>query len=212
MDFYNGFIKPNKSLFYTKNSVPTLGSVRGKIVIFRAVSLDTKKFNDNTGSINFSGYPYQPSRNDIVYSYTSMKNSKKITFSHLYVQDNYQLLPDKKWKSVKGFLESKKLYTNNFNVCFTSTAATGCPLYASKVVNKKFLNYDLKHGKSYGIIAFDFADEDVCRKVYMSNLMPNIPATGKAVEDNILGSGSKTAEAYVKSLERLTAFFAGLKR
>lgn len=142
-----------------------------------------------------------------------MKNSKKITFSRLYVQDNYQLLPDKKWKSVKGFLESKKLYSNNFNICFTSTASTGCPLYASKVVNQKFLSYNLKSGKAYGIIAFDFADKDICKKVYMSNSMLNIPTEGKAVEDNIyVGSDSKAAKAYVKSLDRLTAFFAGLKR
>ncbi|MGN1161540.1 MAG: phosphatidylinositol-specific phospholipase C domain-containing protein, partial [Candidatus Fimenecus sp.] len=56
--FYDYYIKSNPDIWFIENRIPTLGEVRGKIVLLRAVSLDTSRFDDSNSGINFSQYPY----------------------------------------------------------------------------------------------------------------------------------------------------------
>jgi hypothetical protein len=167
--FYEQCIKGQEDIWFLENRIPTLGEVRGKIVLLRVVKADRSKFDDQNSGLDFGAYPHVPVKEVINFISGSMKKaSTGKTYSHLYVQDSYKLGGSKKWQAITTFLESE-LDPENFNICLSSCVGLGLPLMNSRIINHRLKKYDFKDGKTYGIIAMDFVPEDVCRNIYMTN-------------------------------------------
>ena len=123
--FYEQCIKSQEDIWFLENRIPTLGEVRGKIVLLRVVKADRSKFDDQNSGLDFGAYPHVPVKEVINFISGSMKKaSTGKTYSHLYVQDSYKLGGSKKWQAVTTFLESE-LDPENFNICLSSCVGLG---------------------------------------------------------------------------------------
>ncbi len=166
-DFYNEFferhIHPRKEMWFVENRIPAMGEVRGRIVLLRAVSVDSAEFTDNNCGIDFSSYPYVGSRNVDDWRRTDIKKLDGTVWAHMYVQDSYKTQGKHKWETVKGFLESG-LDENEFNICCTSCTGLLLPRFNSRIVNNKLMAYDFPD-RYAGIIATDFVNAEMCKKI-----------------------------------------------
>ncbi len=176
--FYEQCIKGHEDLWYLENRIPSLGEVRGKIVLLRVVSADPAKYNDTNSGINFSNYPHIPDKKTVINFKTCdiFKLSNGEVYSKLYIQDSYKLGGNKKWEAVTTYFDSEK-DPNNFNLCLTSCIGLGIPLMNARVINHRLSLYDFEDGKYYGIIPMDHIDENISRNIYMTNsaLMTETP-------------------------------------
>lgn len=166
--FYDMYIKNNTDLWYTENRIPTMGEVRGKIVLLRVVGADTTVFNDKNSGINFNTYPYIGNQEQYDYRRCDINKLDGTKYASMYVQDSYKLEGDKKWTAIKDFLDSD-LNANDFNICLTSCTNRSTPKTNAKDINKRFMDYKLEKGRTYGIIVNDFIDEALCEKTILSN-------------------------------------------
>lgn len=167
--FYERYIKDNENLWYTENRIPTLGEVRGKIVLLRVVGADREKFNDSNSGINFTNYPYVGTRYTDDWRKCEIKSVEtENEYAYMFVQDSYMVEGIKKWGTVVRFLESQ-LNESDFNICLTSCTKYRVPRQNAKQINNKFQNYEFKKNKTYGIVVFDFADISLCEKIIKSN-------------------------------------------
>lgn len=172
-EFFNVFseryIKDNEDLWFIENRIPTLGEVRGKIVLLRVVGADREKFNDSNSGINFSGYPYVGTTHTDDWRKSEIKSVEtENAFANMYVQDSYKVEGNKKWGTVTRFLESE-LNKEDFNICLTSCTRFYFPKHNAKKINQLLKNYNFSRKKTYGIIALDFADSELCEKIISTN-------------------------------------------
>lgn len=197
-DFYTGFyekyIAAEPGLWYVRNDhIPTLDECRGKIVVLRYNLVDTETFDNTNSGISFDGYPYVTSykTDDFVFTQVYMTTPTDETkeepssYAGLYVQDSFRLAPDKKWTAVSSFLsEEHKPWW--FSVCVTSSSANGSPYYNALIINKKLMDYPFEKGRLYGVISVDFADEELCRRIYETNVFSAVPTEATAApEENV---------------------------
>ena len=167
--FYDLYIRNSRSLWYIKNAIPTLGQVRGKIVLLRQTSIDETRFSNNTSGIDFSHCPYigGRDRNDFRRGEITKLSGKK--YASVYVQDTYKLEGSRKLEEVRSFL-GKKLNPSEFNICFTScTGMLVLPETNARIINKALLEDGFEKGRYYGIIAADFITEELSAAIYKSN-------------------------------------------
>lgn len=166
-EFYNTVIKGNADRWFAQNRIPTLGEVRGKIVLLRAVSVDKEAFDETNSGINFDSYPYIGSKKINDYRCGKIADLNGNGYEEMHVQDSYKLEMKKKWQAVKGFLEAD-LDKRNFNICLLSCTGIFQPYLNARFVNNEFMEYELRK-KEYGIIAVDYVDHEICRKIYETN-------------------------------------------
>ncbi|MBQ2828344.1 MAG: phosphatidylinositol-specific phospholipase C domain-containing protein [Clostridia bacterium] len=158
---YENFIVNNPEKWYLENEIPTLGEVRGKIVLVRRTDADYEK-----SGLDFTMMPDHGGMKETSSSSFSPNGTDTVT-----VQDRYSLLRKKKWKqSVKPLLEKSKEHKNNLILNYFSTAGIPViPRFNSKHINRKFLSYSMKNKNHYGILMFDFIDEKIAEKVIKTN-------------------------------------------
>lgn len=208
--FYSGFfdkyVAAEPELWFVQNCVPTMGQVRGKIVLLRTSKLDESRFDDSNSAVNFEEYPHIPGKAVIDFKteiITNVENTQYI--STLYVQDSYKLSADKKWTAVTTFLESEKS-KENFNICVTSSTDRLSPRYNANIINKKLMEYDFKDGETYGVISCDFINAQLCEKIYSSNspVMTNAPLDSNEINGerifSFLGQLLKAIEDMIAKL------------
>lgn len=167
-EFYKRYIEKSKDAWFLTNRIPDLGEVRGKIVLLRAVSVDADRFTDENCGIDFTSYPYVGT-----YNFDDWKNGEISTlsgdvYSEMFVQDSYKSEGKHKWGTVTRFLESG-LSPDEFNICLTSCTRLRVPSVNAMQINKLIKSYDFSKGKTYGIIAVDFADSELCEKIINTN-------------------------------------------
>lgn len=166
--FYNLYIKNSPESWFIENRIPTLGEVRGKIVLLRAVSLDTNRFNDSNSGIDFSRYPYIGDQTQYNYQRRDINKVNGTKYSSMYVQDSYKLEGAEKWECIKAFLDSD-LKSNEFNICMTNCTRLSTPQLNAQDINKRIKNYGFQKGKCYGIIAMDFVTDEFCNLIVNTN-------------------------------------------
>lgn len=205
-DFYSKYIAADPELWYTQNSVPTMGLVRGKIVLLRATEIDTEKFDDSTSGLNFAEYPYISGKTVIDFRTEVITNTENTQYiSSMYVQDSFKLSADKKWTAISTFLESEKS-RDNFNLCVTSSTDKFSPRHNANIINKKLLSYDLKDGAAYGIFSCDFITAELSEKIYSTNsaVMTNAPLEANEINGervfSFLGDFLKAIEEMIANL------------
>ncbi len=158
---YESFIKENPDKWYLENKIPSLGQVRGKIVVLRRTDSDKEK-----SGINFTLMPDQGGTDSTDSGEFSPNGEDRIT-----VQDRYNILRKRKWSgAVKPLFENEKDFKETFVLNYLSTAAFPIiPRFNAGHINKKFLAYHLEKSGHYGTLMFDFVIPELAEKLIKTN-------------------------------------------
>lgn len=167
-DFFNKYIRTDPGFWYVKNAIPSMGEVRGKIVLLRVVGIDKNVFGDSNSGIDFTSYPYVGTmqvdswqKGDICSVATGEP------YARMLVQDSYRVEGKKKWGTVRRFLENQDKC--DFNICLTSCTCFFVPRINVRYINRQIMEYQFKKGCHYGIVATDYIDKKICEKIINSN-------------------------------------------
>jgi len=147
--------------WFTENRIPTLGEVRGRIVLCR-------RYEGSLG-LNFDW----ADQGDPTVLTEPVAAAGMDTFT-LAVQDRYHYGVADKWDAVQYTLRNTTAAENTFCLNFLSTAQGKLPhprRFAAQL-NGLFLSEELTAGSRYGIILFDFADAHLAQAVIDTNLIP----------------------------------------
>lgn len=160
-------IQKAPDLWYTENRIPTLGEVRGKIVL-------CSRFTKEEGfglTLNWSEQNNKEILSDpveVTDIYKTENSSAK-----LFMQDRYKYWPDDKVNAFKIMLEKNSTDFNsaeNMRINFTSTSGGGSlshPVAYAKKINKEILKTDIPYQS--GIIVVDFATEEIAHHIWTAN-------------------------------------------
>ncbi len=159
---YENHIRTNPDKWYIEEKIPTLGEVRGKIILIRRTQSNLEK-----SGIDFTGMPYQGGTKETKWENFSPNSSDVVT-----IQDRYSLLWMKKWKmAVKPLLENSEDFKGNMVFNYLSDASFPfIPRLISVYVNRKFLKFRLKKQNHYGVIMLDFVNQKLTEKIIETNL------------------------------------------
>lgn len=157
-------IKSNKDYWYTDNQIPTLGDVRGRIIL-------ATRFNDEAAS-EITGlnliWNQQDNRVAVDIPYELYVNDDY----RFWVQDRYNYSVEDKYEAVVDGLENCEADENTLFINFVSTSGDGKighPYGYAQVLNGFLMEYELKSETSYGIVVVDFGTADLARHIYYSN-------------------------------------------
>jgi len=150
--------------WYTDSEIPTLGQVRGKIVLMT-------RFEDEAG-LGGNGIQFiweeQDNTTPVDIPYELYVNNE----CRLWVQDRYKYSFEDKFEALEDGFENCEADENTFFLNFASTTGTGVAghpkTYADKI-NSMLMDYEFKENVSYGIIVVDYGTADLARHIYLSN-------------------------------------------
>ena len=151
-------------LFYLEDNNPTIGEIRGKIVLFRRFA-----FSNELGINLYDGFKDNQT--------FDINNS---SFSNIHIQDFYKFEKDEidnEWQEVKKCLDysfessDEELIINFTSGYYSLVSFTALPIIRpiSDYVHPRFLDYVSKNDKNTGIVLFDFLDEKIAKTVYERN-------------------------------------------
>ena len=157
----------NPDKWYTKNEIPTLGDVRGKIVLATRFADVNNEGEDRTG-LHFS-WSEQNNKEAVA-------DTQEVTMitdrNQLWVQDRYKYNVEMKWDAIVESIENCQASDEIFSLNFCSTSGSGYaghPKKYARIINNQLLAYDFTPQTSYGIIVVDFANEEVARHIFNTN-------------------------------------------
>ena len=169
--FYKNYIE-SSNIFYAKNSIPTLKEVRGKIVLLNRCGADINNtiYTDKNTGINLTGWPYQNSRNEACLQKVLIAKRNGISDEYFYLQDFFNLKPKKKWEiavlpAIQNSPQDKSI-TLNF---FSGNNGFSSPKRYSRIIYKRFFDYELSPMKKYGWCILDFPNKKIIKKIILSN-------------------------------------------
>lgn len=169
--FYKNYIE-NSDVFYTKNSVPTLKEVRGRIVLLNRCGADINNtiYTDNNTGINLTGWPYQHSRKEACLQKVLIAKRNSISDEYFYLQDFFNLKPKKKWEiailpAIQNSPQDKSIILN----FFSGNNGFSSPKRYSRIIFKRFFDYELIQMKKYGWFILDFPNKKIIKKIILSN-------------------------------------------
>ncbi|MBO5066456.1 MAG: phosphatidylinositol-specific phospholipase C domain-containing protein [Clostridia bacterium] len=169
--FFDNYLQ-NDDFWYTENRVPSMGEVRGKIVLLNrcCAEAENEKYTDFNCGINLSGWPDLPKSAEKTVAVVPIpRRNGKSTEAYL-LQDMYKLSPKKKWaKAVKPLLENPPEAKGFFFNFLTAADFIHSPKKYAKYINKRYLKTDLSALTKYGWLIFDFPTEKMCRKIILTN-------------------------------------------
>ena len=70
--------------------------------------------------------------------------------------------------TVTRFLDSG-LSADDFNICLTSCTRVFVPRFNAPKINKLIKKHNFRKGQLYGIIATDYIDAQICKKIINTN-------------------------------------------
>lgn len=156
--------------WYLKNVIPTLGEVRGKIVL--ATRFDDKLPVGFERCGLYFGWVDQGDRTVLADpTALSVINGHE----NLCVQDRYNYAVDDKINAIHTCLDNSQAAEDTFFLNFTSTSGSGkvgCPKEYAKSINLDLYDYDWQAGTAYGIVIVDFGPKKIAEKIYQTNFQP----------------------------------------
>lgn len=156
--------------WYLKNEIPTLGEVRGKIVL--ATRFDDKLPVGFEHCGLYFGWADQGDRTVLSDpTADSVINGRET----LCVQDRYNYDVDDKITAIHTCLDNSQAAENTFFLNFTSTSGSGKvghPKEYAKRINLDLYDYDWQAGTAYGVVIVDFAPKKIAEKIYQTNFQP----------------------------------------
>ena len=156
--------------WYLKNEIPTLGEVRGKIVL--ATRFDDKLPVGFESCGLYFGWADQGDRTVLSDpTANSVINGRET----LCVQDRYNYDTDDKIDAIHTCLDNSQAAEDTFFLNFTSTSGSGKvghPKEYAKRINLDLYDYDWQAGTAYGVVIVDFAPKKIAEKIYQTNFQP----------------------------------------
>lgn len=156
--------------WYLKNEIPTLGEVRGKIVLATRFDDKLPVGFDRCGL--YFGWADQGDRTVLdAPTASSVINGRET----LCVQDRYNYDTDDKINAIRTCLDNSQAAEDTFFLNFTSTSGSGKvghPKEYAKRINLDLYDYDWQAGTAYGVVIVDFAPKKIAEKIYQTNFQP----------------------------------------
>lgn len=153
--------------WYLKNEIPTLGAVRGRIVLATRFDDKLQVGSDRCGL--YFGWADQGDRTVLTDpTADSVINSRET----LCVQDRYNYDVGDKITAIRTCLDSSRAADDTFLLNFTSTSgscAVGHPKEYAKNINLDLYAYEWEAGKAYGVVIVDFGPKKIAEKIYGTN-------------------------------------------
>lgn len=153
--------------WYLKNEIPTLGAVRGRIVLATRFDDKLQVGSDRCGL--YFGWADQGDRTVLTDpTAESVINSRET----LCVQDRYNYDVDDKITAIRTCLDSSRAADDTFFLNFTSTSGSGAvghPKEYAKDINLDLYAYEWEAGKAYGVVIVDFGPKKIAEKIYGTN-------------------------------------------
>jgi 1-phosphatidylinositol phosphodiesterase len=159
-------VSAHEDRFYMENHLPSLGLVRGKIILARRY--DDMIHAGEKGGMHLE-WKDQGSREAAASPFAVRDVNDALVVA---VQDRYRYDVQDKWNAFDYTLTNCPANQWTISINFLSTM-TGSKIphpraYAGEL-NSMFLEKDLEPGKMYGILAFDFITREMAEKVIASN-------------------------------------------
>jgi hypothetical protein len=175
-DLFRDYIRSAEQYWYLGEDMPSLGDVRGRIVLLR------RFFTAHTPlGIDLSGWRHN--------STFFIKNHENF---RLYIQDEYKLAAKRKWEKVKHLLDTNLVFRGggcsnetdlvwNWNYCSAQKWAFGQPpRYIAWSINRTLKDYIVLNkfdfilnssgvGSAGMILIVDFADKKLIEKIFLLN-------------------------------------------
>ena len=166
----HALVEAESDLWYTQEAIPTLGEVRGKIVLFRRFA------DEGVFGVNL----YDGFQDSCAFAIEGKVNC--------YVQDYYKLevtdnLPAK-WQAIVDTFDyamasADDCYVINFTSAYYDKKILGVAAPETKktaqYIHEQYSHYPLQHAK-YGIVLFDFVTYDLAVSIAKTNFTPTIEA------------------------------------
>lgn len=153
--------------WYLKNEIPTLGAVRGRIVLATRFDDKLQVGSDRCGL--YFGWADQGDRTVLTDpTAESVINGRET----LCVQDRYNYDVDDKITAIRTCLDSSRAADDTFFLNFTSTSGSGAvghPKEYAKDINLDLYAYEWEAGKAYGVVIVDFGPKKIAEKIYGTN-------------------------------------------
>lgn len=153
--------------WYLKNEIPTLGAVRGRIVLATRFDDKLQVGSDRCGL--YFGWADQGDRTVLTDPTAESAINSRET---LYVQDRYNYDVDDKITAIRTCLDSSRAADDTFFLNFTSTSGSGAvghPKEYAKDINLDLYAYEWEAGKAYGVVIVDFGPKKIAEKIYGTN-------------------------------------------
>ena len=153
--------------WYLKNEIPTLGAVRGRIVL--ATRFDDKL---QVGSDRCGLYFGWADQGDCTVLTDPTAESAINNRETLCVQDRYNYDVGDKITAIRTCLDSSRAADDTFFLNFTSTSGSGAvghPKEYAKDINLDLYAYEWEAGKAYGVVIVDFGPKKIAEKIYGTN-------------------------------------------
>jgi 1-phosphatidylinositol phosphodiesterase len=164
-EVFDNYVAGFNSFFYLDDHVPTLGEVRGKIVIVRRFELD------GNGPRGLTPLTWQDNANsDIQYE---AGNHETVTF---HIQDQYAVDPanlDAKWNEVQDLLyRASTDQSDAWYINFASGASAGAwPNAVAAQINPPLYDFvDGTYPARLGTLMLDFPDDNLITRVVNLNV------------------------------------------
>lgn len=160
--FYDKFIRGN-SCWYTDAAIPTLGNVRGKLILFNRTTAEG--MGKDEAGLDFTAWEQmspEEAGNPVIKKFP-------LTDENYIIQDLYKLHPARKWEIILSLLNweaPEKMIAINY---LSGNDAIHSPRVYSRFINRKFMRYPLVKGKKYGWFFIDYAKYELTKKITESN-------------------------------------------
>lgn len=158
-------------IWYKENRIPTLGEVRGKIILMNRCGADPKNtcYTDFNTGLDFSDWCEQYSTDDIFIPH-KIPAREKPSEEIFYLQDMYRLSPEKKWKNaVLPFLENPPQNKGIILNFLSANNGRFSPKFYIKHTNKNFEKFTFRKCKKYGWIICDYPTDEIINKIINLN-------------------------------------------
>ena len=163
-------IDQNPEMWYTENAIPTLGEVRGKIVL-------ATRFEDvngeGTGRMGLTTHWSQQENKEWLDDPVEVAAINDI--EQLYVQDRFKYAITQKWDAFAYDMQNSMAGDLVLNLNFLSTSGSGSaghPKAYAKQLNAQLLSSDISrfdNVDSLGVLIVDFGEEALARHIFATN-------------------------------------------
>lgn len=165
------YVRGNEDVWYLNEKVPTLGEVRGKLVLMRRF-VRPKHCGEDAGhpcGLDFSVWENQNSERPVPPFRTDLGSGCAAV-----IQDGYRLAGERKWsEAVLPFLETQR--PSESKICLNCLSTAGgrglrLPAKNAAVVNAAFSAYPLSQTEPQGWFLLDFPTQELVDKISDPNL------------------------------------------
>lgn len=169
---FDSYLQGSQELWYFGDTIPRLGDVRGKIVLFRRFELDNRPNRTETKGIDASSWPDNATFDISVNSGTlKIQDEYKVTITTPSLPDHIDV--DSKWERIKSLLErAKSDPTDTWYINFTSGSSLfGYPNAVAGRINYRVYDYIgySKFPNRLGTVVMDFPDDNMIRRIIHLN-------------------------------------------